>query len=106
MGKADGHNEGYDKGYDNGYDRGFEAGVEYGKDISKEQKIDEQLGELEEADEPGCMCPACVSPVQYDAGYQDGYGNTDPCPLVKSDSYRAGYLDGQADSKKGTDWPS
>jgi hypothetical protein len=113
MGKADGHNEGYDKGYDKGYDRGFEAGVEYGKDISKEELIDEQLEGLEEAEEPGCTCPQCVSPAEYDAGYADGFGNTNPVPEDESYPYRTGYLDGQADSKddrdrpyqKGRDWP-
>ena len=85
----------YESGFSKGQDKGYELGYEDAMVMDTEEE--EELPE--EAEEPGCMCPQCVSPVQYDAGYQDGYGNTDPCPLVKSDAYRVGYLDGQADSK-------
>jgi hypothetical protein len=111
MGKADGHDEGYrlgyDEGYEEAYDRAFKAGVEDGISQvaeAKEQEIDDQLGELEESDY-ACRCPQCVNPVEYDAGYAAGFGATELCPDYESYAYRAGYMDAQYDSKKGTDKP-
>jgi hypothetical protein len=94
----------YESGLSKGEIKGYELGLGYQDDMDMEE--DEEDEELpEEAEEPGCTCPQCVSPAEYDSGYAAGYGNTGPVPDDESYPYRTGYLDGQADSKKGTDGP-
>jgi hypothetical protein len=101
---SEGSQRAFDNGYEKGFDRGFEAGVEEGQANAKEQKIDEQLEELQESD--ACTCVQCTHPREYDSGYAAGFGNTDPCPEDESWAYRVGYMDGQADSEKSRDWPA